>query len=220
MKYLFIFLSISLSSCSILDTGKVAPGYKEAFYAIKGVILGGNENSSLNREVVDQIPYASALLKIGKGSSGLVILETIQNNKETWVSADGVYLVIKDGRIIQTAGLENNLTNLIFGDYNFSDYLEQEIKNNLIYYYSYDNPLLTDLKVEVTLRLKQKEKVTILNVERDLFVIEEVINNSYIGWKRKNIFWIDDKGFTWKSVQNISPKLPPFFIQVTKKPAY
>jgi len=200
MKYLFIFLSISLSSCSILDTGKVAPGYKEAFYAIKGVILGGNENSSLNREVVDQIPYASAL--------------------ETWVSADGVYLVIKDGRIIQTAGLENNLTNLIFGDYNFSDYLEQEIKNNLIYYYSYDNPLLTDLKVEVTLRLKQKEKVTILNVERDLFVIEEVINNSYIGWKRKNIFWIDDKGFTWKSVQNISPKLPPFFIQVTKKPAY
>ena len=39
-----------------------------------------------------------------------MILESVNNNEYTWVSADGVYLVIKEGRIVRTLGLPNNLS--------------------------------------------------------------------------------------------------------------
>ena len=43
------------------------------------------------------------LLKIGKGPNGLMILESLNDDDYTWVSADGVYLVINNGKIIKTA---------------------------------------------------------------------------------------------------------------------
>ena len=48
-------------------------------------------------------------------------------------------------------------------------------------------------------------------------LIEERITNSFIGWSEVNKFWVDDNNFVWKSEQFISPKLPRFSIEVTKK---
>ena len=31
-------------------------------------------------------------------------------------------------------------------------------------------------------------------------------------------YWLDDSNYVWKSVQNISPKIPPISFTVTKKP--
>ena len=53
-----------------------------------------------------------------------------------------------------------------------------------------------------------------------LILIEESISSELIGWKEKNQFWVDPNDyFVWKSVQNLTPKLPKFMFQVTKKPA-
>ena len=38
-----------------------------------------------------------------------MILESINDDDYSWVSADGVYLVINNGKIIKTHGLNNNL---------------------------------------------------------------------------------------------------------------
>ena len=46
------------------------------------------------------------MVAIGKGPSGLMILESKQEGKLIWVSADGVYLVKKDGRLFKLKGLE------------------------------------------------------------------------------------------------------------------
>ena len=39
------------------------------------------------------------LVKIGKGPTALMILEGVNGDEYTWVSADGVYLVLKEGKI-------------------------------------------------------------------------------------------------------------------------
>jgi len=52
-----------------------------------------------------------------------------------------------------------------------------------------------------------------------LNLIEEVTLNKYLGWEVSNLYWMDDEGFIWKSEQNISPKLPTVYIEVTKKPS-
>ena len=87
------------------------------------------------------------------------------------------------------------------------------------YYYSYNPPSLNNLEVEAVLKRKGKVEVVILDETKDLLLIEEFINNDYLGWSAKNSYWIDEEGFVWKSEQNISPKLPTIYFEVTKKPS-
>jgi hypothetical protein len=61
-----------------------------------------------------------------------------------------------------------------------------------------------------------KKEVSLLNGKMMLNLIEEVTFNKYLGWEVSNLYWMDDEGFIWKSEQNISPKLPTIYIEVTK----
>ena len=174
----------------------------------------------ITRETINNIPYASALLKIGKGSSGLIILESVSDNQYTWVSRDRVYLVTVEGRIQKTAGLPNNLTDLKSLEQTFEDLIKKpDTVFNYFAYYSYEQPNLTDLKVNVSLVNKGSQEVEILGEVRNLILFEEKISNDVIRWKETNLYWVDPKDyFVWKSVQHISPKLPAFKLQITKRP--
>ena len=213
--YVLIF-SLFVASCASI--GSVAPGYVEAFKTIKGVIVG-YENELLTPDLIKNIPYASSILKIGKGAPALIILESKEEEQETWVSSDGVYLVFKEGRIVKTSGFFNNLINFKSVETNFASLMDTNESESLIYYYSYDDPELIDMRVQASRRFVAKEKVQLIDREEELNLIEEQIVNHYIGWEVTNKFWIDDDMFVWKSEQYISPKLPKFSIEVTKKPA-
>ena len=64
------------------------------------------------------------------------------------------------------------------------------------------------------------EEVIILDKKRELILIEETIENSYIRWKYNNKYWVDkNTGYVWQSIQEIAPDIPPIFIQITKKPS-
>lgn len=220
MKKILSFFSILLFlyGCSIIDTKNIAPGYVEAFKTINSLLFGSN-NNLITAELIDKIPYASSTLKIGKGAPGLIILESLDGEKQTWVSADSVFIVMVDGRIIKTSGLINNLTRYV-SPFRKNVPLSFYVNNDPISYYSYDSPLLVDLKVKSRIEMVGREKVVLINQEKTLMLIEEYIENEYLGWKVTNKFWVDDANFVWKSVQHISPKLPPFYIEVTKKPAF
>jgi len=214
--YVLIFSLFTVSCASISQN--VAPGYVEAIKTIKGLIVG-YENELITPTLVKNIPYASSILKIGKGAPGLIILENKGKEKETWVSEDGIYLVFEEGRVVQTSGFFNNLTNFKSVKNNFASLMDTTETQFLIYYYSYDSPELINMRVEASRRFVRKEKVKLLNREEELYLIEERIVNEYIGWKVINKFWVDNDMFVWKSEQYISPKLPKFHIEVTKKPA-
>lgn len=218
-RYIFLinFIFI-LNSCASIDTGNIAQGYVEAFKAIKNIIFE-DKNNSITSEVIEKIPYASSLLKIGKGPQGLLILESKNELGQIWVSADGIYLLIKDGRIVQTRGLNNNLTDYV-AEYSIRDHLSMSESLSPLTYYSYDSPVLNDLEILTKIRIFKPEKVELFNKKsKVLTLIEEELSNNYLGWKVVNKYWIDSSGFIWKSIQHISPKLPPFNLEVTKKPA-
>lgn len=209
-----IFLFVAVSGCSSLSNS-IAPGYSEAFRTINNAVFG-YKDTQITKEIIDNIPYASSLLKIGKGPQGLLILESLSGNKETWISADDVYLVIQNGRIIKTAGLNNNLIDFISPVKDFNG-LDQDQVNR--YFYSYDQPYLRNLEVRAELKVKTKEPVELFNKTLNLLLIEEEITNDYLGWNYTNRFWVNDQGEVIKSIQYISPRLPPFFLLVTKKPS-
>ena len=216
-EILLILSLLNLNSCSVLDNNNIAPGYKEAIKSITNLVFGYQEDV-ITKELVENIPYASSTLKIGKGPKGLIILESKIQNNYIWVSADGIFLKIKNGRIIETSGLNNNLTSTVdpFRKKNLFQQLESQTYK---YYQSYDEPLLNNLEIEVTIKNKGQEIVTILGEERKLRVFSEIKTNEYLGWKAENTYWLDDNNFVWKSEQYISPKLPKLVIEVTKKPS-
>ena len=217
--YVLIF-SLFVASCASIGNsiGSVAPAYVDAYKTIKGVIVG-YENELITSDLIKNIPFASSTLKIGKSASGLIILESKEEELETWVSSDGVYLVFKEGRIVKTIGFFNNLINFKSVETNFASLMDTNESESLVYYYSYDDPKLIDMRVLASRRFVAKEKVQLIDRKEELNLIEEQIVNDYIGWKVTNKFWIDDDMFVWKSEQYISPKLPKFSIEVTKKPA-
>jgi len=215
---LILFPLLFLISCTLIDSSRIAPGYVEAIKTIRGVVVG-YKNDSITPELVKDIPYASSILKIGKGAPGLIILESLSKNEEVWVSSDEIYLVFKEGRIIKTRGFFNNLVGFKSLEINLKRLIDSKQPEPFVNYYSYDHPKLIDMKVSGERKFIRKEKVKLLGRMQQLYLIEESFKNDYIGWKATNKFWVDDEMFVWKSKQTISPKLPEFYIEVTKKPA-
>lgn len=212
-----LIIPFLLTSCSVLDLNNIAPGYKDAFSSMKTLLFEDKENKELTKDLISNIPYASAIVSIGKGKDALLILESVSKEEYTWVSADGIYIVTKNGRIIKTSGLENNLIDFIEPSLNFRDVTDKS--TSYLRYLSFDNPELFNLKVSVILKYKGAEQVRLFSSSRDLFLYTEEISNDYLGWKRENKYWVDDNSFVYKSIQHISPKLPEFYFEITKKPA-
>ena len=221
-KILFIFLLFfNLAACSTLyPNNKVASAYTVAFETLRGFVFG-YPGQEISKELVESIPYASLKMRIGKGSDGLLILESLQAEETIWVSADQIVIVLKEGRIIRTLGLNNNLINLSVIDQSFKDVIfSEEFISNYFSYYSYDDPPLNDLKVNVSIEKIGIKEVDILGVKKSLFLIHESISNKEIRRYATNKYWIDPKNYyVWKSEQTLSPKLPKFFYEITKKPA-
>jgi len=214
MKKISYLLYISiLCSCTSLKTDNIAPGYSQAFKSIKEAILGHDYN--LDPNIIANIPYASMIVKIGKGPSALMILESINENEYTWVSSDGVYLVLKEGKVIKTQGLPNNLYKTTS-----SISLKEVIDSDAEYvsYISFRNPDLNNLKVvsKYTSNKTSKEQLTFES--KELLHVTEKVTSPIVGCDENNSYWLDKNYFVWKSVQHISPRLPPIYIEVTKKP--
>ncbi len=202
-----------ICSCASIDSGKIAPGYVEAYNSIKQLITG--VNNDISPETIQAIPYASMLVKIGKGPESLMILESINNRDYTWVSADGVYLVINNGRIIKTYGLNNNLKEVLLP---YSEWNNIDQHNNYISYFSFSSPDFNNLKVSSNFSRKGKRLISLKLSDKNLELIEERIFASNIAWREVNQYWLDDEDFVWRSIQHISPKLPPIHLEITKKP--
>ena len=74
-KYYKVLFFALLTSCSSLDLTKIAPGYIGAYEAIK-VLLVGYKNDNITPELINNIPYASMTMSVGRGPKGLMILES------------------------------------------------------------------------------------------------------------------------------------------------
>ena len=209
---------LSLIGCSSIPDN-VAGSWRYSFETFKSAIFGF-EDFPITRELIDNIPYASIRLKIGKGPAGLLILETKERKKNTWLSADQVTIVEREGKIIRTLGLTNNLTSIRPQSVNHVELVKN--KDSPIYksFISLDNPEVFELELKVKVLNKGLEEIEIVDKKHSLIHFIEEKENRYLRWKSKDHYWVDpEDGFVWKSIQNIAPNIPPILIEVTKKPA-
>ena len=111
--------------------------------------------------------------------------------------------------------MNNNLKSKIYPHDSLST-----AKEDLEYitYYSFAQPTLNNLKVNTKFFRKSSSLHKLAFGEMKLRLVEEVISSDDIAWREKNLYWLDENNYVWKSTQSISPKLPPISYEVTKKP--
>jgi len=217
MRQILNLVLITLCLGCAIDFSRIAPGYTEAFKSINNLLFGYEDNI-ISAELIENIPYASMIITIGKGPQGLMILESKNYQDNIWVSADKVYLKERNGRIIQTRGLNNNIDELIY-TVDFSDLRNIDTTKTYIYFKSFSNPTLNNLVLEAKFSIKETKLVRLVNQNLYLTLVEEKVSSKVLGWNFVNEYWIDENSYVWKSSQKISPKLPRVFIEVTKKPS-
>ena len=115
-----------------------------------------------------------------------MILESINNDEYTWVSADGVYLVIKEGKLLKL---------MVFPITYIQQYLhlraEEEtidLNQEYISYLSFREPELNNLKVASTYSSEEttEEQLT-FNKKTLLRIREKVIFFNYWLGRRKSL---------------------------------
>ena len=93
-----------------------------------------------------------------------------------------------------------------------------DLNQEYISYLSFREPELNNLKVASTYSSEETTEEQLTFNKKTLLRIREKLHSSIIGWEEENHYWVDENYFVWKSIQSVSPKLPPIFIEVTKKP--
>ncbi len=207
-------MMVTLYSCSSLDSSS------SSLSAFNLLLKNFNDTEILiKKETIESIPYASSLISFAGNKQSLIILESSEVNKNTWVSSDRVRFIENNGRIIRSLGMPNDLYYIERPDLDF-DFLLKKERHSYIAYYSFRSPVLNNLRVEIDTKVIGLDEVDILGQKRQLMLIEETIYAAKINWSEKNKYWIDPvTKFVWKSKQYLSPKLPYIEIEVTKKPA-
>ena len=209
-----LFILITCYSCSNL----YLPTQTSSVFNILLKNFSENE-SNINKITIESIPYASSLISFGGNKKSLIILETINENDNTWVSSDKVRFIENNGRIIRSLGMPNDLYNIERPEIDF-DFLLSEKNFSYIAYYSFKSPDLNNLKVEINSKVVGLETIEILGDKRQLLLVEESLYGPIVNWSAVNKYWLDPlTRYVWKSKQYLSPRLPYIQIEVTKKPA-
>jgi len=215
MRLLSLIILMVLVGCS--SEPFLSKSYSTSFNLIFDLLQ--KQEIAYTSEQIENIPFASSIISFNGNKRSLIILESQNNKENTWVSSDFIRFKEFEGRIIQTIGLPNDLYSINRSDISFETILG---KKNIDYiaYYSFKNPDFNNLKVNVNAKVKGVESVQLLNGNKNLTLIEESIYAEAVNWKAINRYWIDgNTNFVWKSVQSISPNIPPIELEVTKKPA-
>jgi hypothetical protein len=179
----------------------------------------GQPDVPISRVDIDKLPYASIRAKMGRSGKVLMILGRYDGNDLHWISADNAVIATRNGRIVKTVGLKNDIRETRFPDPDPIALGAHKLTQPAIHIRLVDFLAEQHFSVIVksVLQRTRRENITILEREYDTFVIREDNEVEQLGWSYTNVFWVDaDTGFVWRSIQYFSPSLPPIEIDILK----
>ena len=203
-------MTTALSSCgdsNFLKIGKVLTKS-----------ISSPDDVPYDEAAIARIPYASLAAKIGDAPNAILILGQVDNHELFWFSADKALLVTLNGRVIQTAGLPQNLKNTQFPDpdpigHPWTGLGGKEYHRSL----DFDTENYYGIIVSCHLEEIGEETLLIQKNPRSTLHLHEVGHAQGIDWEFENDFWIfPDTGTVWKSRQIYTPAAPAIEITILK----
>jgi hypothetical protein len=127
----------------------------------------------------------------------ILVLAFIKNDLFVWISAEGQKLVTKNGKIIETFGLEYNFKVLDSKNYKLS-----QSEFNLLA--QLDNPKAI-IKYNSKISMESNKDILDRNT-KGLFLYSEKYLSPSMKWRGKNYYWVDpNTNLTIRTNQSIHP---------------
>lgn len=174
--------------------------------------------SSFDPDYPDKLPYASMAVSIRNSRKALLVLAKVDQGELHWMSADRGVFVTRNGRLVRTVGMPENLVGTEFLGADFFE--EPGVPSTS----SPPRKRLIDIApgnrfgmvVEASLSLGPKEVITINKHQYETVRLMERCVVPQLSWEFQNVYWVDGKGMVWKSVQRTVPGAPAIEMEVTK----
>ncbi len=205
-----------LTACSS-GSGSNSADWNEV-YGIVSQAFGGRAPGVTIQDAA-AIPFATIGIRVGDSSEGILVLATNNPQQQLWTSASHVVLQTENGRVMRTAGLEHNRTDihLLKGDSG-----GPPLQGSAETQWSEDFGDLHLYGVLVTCRsvVIGPEGVPNFTSRIPTIHVDEQCHSDTPDWTFTNSYWISPKdGFTWRSIQHVSPKLDALEIELLRPPS-
>lgn len=183
------------------------------------MMTSGIPDPVIDRQEIANLPYATIAAKIGKGQKTVLVLSDRQQNDLHWVSSDGGLLVIRNGRLVKTAGFDDNMRQTIFEDADplKSGDTDLDGRRSLrVVDMDLDGRYLS-VPISSTFEVMGPETIEIVGLQFETILVREHNRSQTINWSFDNLYWLDPyDGYVWKSQQHFTRNLPPVNIEVLK----
>lgn len=182
-----------LSSCS-----NIPISYKDLPSTFYRAAVGYPE-IIVDQKAFDENRFSFATVSVGKSKPIIMVLLSIDKDIYTWVDKDGGRLITKNGRIIQTIGLPNDIE--IKFEKNRKTYQEGRFSEIV----NFNNPLLINADLSSITTFEEKTDYLYLDELITVNVYSEKVSISDIGWKRENKYFMDINNREIKTIQFVHP---------------
>ena len=192
--------------------------FESASYIQYGELLSqvwNQPSRKISYESASLVPYASIGVEVGDGGQVLLVLTTALPHEHLWTSPSHIVVVTRKGRIVGTAGLARNLTDLAYsGAASPQSALQHP---GMPQHFIADFADLQAYSVPVTCvpQPAKSERITILGHVLSTLRVKERCHAPSLHWDFTDSFWLDpNTGLTWQSRQHIQPHFPAVTIQL------
>lgn len=195
--------------------------YSQYYQLVRQSLAYPFSNGSVSRERAAAVPYASIGYRVNGGQQSLLVLATDTNGELLWTSASHVVLVTRDGRLIRTVGLPQNIASVMPTLSAAMIPPGQVLKSAFTSVRSADFPEEGRYSVPIKCKTVSRGRATISILGKALSTVraDEICESSLLGWSFRDSYWVDAQtGFVWRSIQHLTPKGETVEIEVLRPP--
>jgi len=200
-------LALAVAGCSSAGSGNT--NYSQFYKMMSQSLSASFGNVRVTREQAAAIPYASMGYALEGGNQIMLVLATDSGGEMLWTSAAHVVIVTRQGRIVRTVGLGNDLSSLTTRNTGALPAPSAAIQAPFTSTRLEDFPELGLYGISVSCRARMvgRQSIKILGQAVATFRVDEACQSDKLEWSFTDSFWVDrDSGLVWRSSQHVHPK--------------
>ena len=213
----FLASCLMLAGCSSTQNGD----YAQYFQLVRQSFSSTFGSGAVSRDQAAAIPYASIGYRLNGERESLLVLATDTNGELLWTAASHVVLVTRNGRLVRTVGLPDNIASVAPMLSVALPSPGQVLKSAFTSVRSADFPDEGRYSVPISCKMISRGRATITILGKALSTVraDESCESSAIGWSFRDSYWVDaQSGFVWRSIQHLTPKGQTVEIEVLRPP--